>query len=184
MKKAFIESSCLKLARSREKDFIQVLQVYFEWSRQLYDPKFVRFHRPISHHKYSFSLNTHKITQTRKKPFKCGICEETFNQFLYLIRHKRPHTGEIVFKCNIWEKAFIKSCRLIRHKWSHTRYSNFLLHIDDDDHHWLSYFKRPLKNNSITLWWYPFQVIVSSMTYDDKVFWSLTPPNFKINYME
>ena len=102
MKKAFIESSCLKLARSKEKDFIQVLQVYFEWSRQLYDPK--------------FSLNTHKITQTRKKPFKCGICEETFNQFLYLIRHKRPHTGEIVFKCNIWEKAFIKSCRLIRHK--------------------------------------------------------------------
>ena len=40
---------------SREKDFLLILHFYFEWSKKLlYDPKFVCFHRPVSHHKIRF----------------------------------------------------------------------------------------------------------------------------------
>ena len=57
---------------------------------------------------------------TRKKIYKCNVCEKSFSNEKYLKTHHRIHTGEKPYKCSTCEKSFVRKDQLIRHSRIHT----------------------------------------------------------------
>ena len=55
-----------------------------------------------------------------RKPFKCTVCDKSFDHSGKLHRHERIHTGERPHECNICGKSFIQSGQLVIHMRLHT----------------------------------------------------------------
>ena len=69
---------------------------------------------------YDANLIIHYHSHTGEKPFKCSICEKSFNASGKLTIHKHYHTRERKFQCSLCQKAFTQSGHLTVHKRIHT----------------------------------------------------------------
>ena len=56
---------------------------------------------------------------TGEKPFKCDVCNLSFNQNSNLNVHKITHTGEKCFKCEVCGQRFVTNSQLKEHKKIH-----------------------------------------------------------------
>ncbi|CAG4993022.1 unnamed protein product [Colias eurytheme] len=66
------------------------------------------------------SLNTHKITHTDIRRYKCTECPATFKGYSGLFQHKSLHTGEKPYHCEYCPKQFRKKRALVNHIRMHT----------------------------------------------------------------
>jgi len=58
--------------------------------------------------------------QGNVRPYKCNVCEKSFEHSGKLHRHMRIHTGERPHECNVCGKTFIQSGQLVIHMRVHT----------------------------------------------------------------
>ncbi|XP_076072742.1 uncharacterized protein LOC143044567 [Mytilus galloprovincialis] len=68
-------------------------------------------------------LQSHMITHTGEKLFKCGKCGKEFNKKSHLSRHMHIHTSEKPYECNKCGKGFIEKSSSKRHMRVHNRES-------------------------------------------------------------
>ena len=58
---------------------------------------------------------------TADKPYKCSLCDKSFNKSSNLQRHERlVHSNRRLYKCNYCKTWFISSLGLKRHVYTHT----------------------------------------------------------------
>jgi len=67
--------------------------------------------------KSRFSLNRHKKTHTKERPFKCDNCSKAFAEKASLKRHSQTHSGKKPWECRYenCDKSFADKVNLKRH---------------------------------------------------------------------
>ncbi|XP_028717104.2 zinc finger protein 54-like [Peromyscus leucopus] len=68
----------------------------------------------------SIGETPHQCEKCRKKPYKCNICDKSYNQSASLKAHQRLHTGEKPYKCKECGKSFRLLVVLKNHQKLHT----------------------------------------------------------------
>ncbi|ELT97070.1 hypothetical protein CAPTEDRAFT_181403 [Capitella teleta] len=70
------------------------------------------------------SPNENKAQKKRKyptsKPFKCNVCDRSFNQRIHLKKHESKHTGIKPYKCDKCDYATVERSHLRVHMRTHT----------------------------------------------------------------
>ncbi|XP_068241330.1 uncharacterized protein [Palaemon carinicauda] len=67
----------------------------------------------------SRSLQTHKATPSKRKPFACPVCKESFSNVDIFDEHRITHSGPFI--CRTCGKSFTRAWSLRRHLSSHFR---------------------------------------------------------------